>query len=151
MVGGEFGIPVSGNVGGTLEKVQFGVILKVKPTLQGRDTIVNVVSVEVSMPVAAGRNAYSLDKSETQTTVMSKVGETVVLSGLVQTLGNHAKEKTPLLGDVPLLNLFFSEKSSSKTKKEVVVMLTPRPVFPQVSSAQPLGEERKKLLEDKSL
>ena len=104
------------------------------------------------MPVPAGRNnAYNLDKSETQTTAMCKVGESVVLSGLVQAIGLNSKEKTPGIGDIPLLNLFFSEKSSSKKKKEVVVVLTPKPVFPRADSSQPFGEERRKLLDDKSV
>jgi len=149
MVGGELGVPIAGNVGGSLEKIQYGVILKVKPTLQGRDTIVNAVTLEVSMPVPAGRNAYALDKNETSTTVMCKVGESVVLSGLVQTLGSSSKEKTPIVGDIPLLNLFFSEKTSTKQKKEVVVLLTPRVLLPDVAKGPAYSEERKQLLEGK--
>jgi pilus assembly protein CpaC len=146
MVGGEFGVSSAGNVGGTLDKIQYGMILKVKPTLQGRDTILSTVTVELSMPVPAGRNAYSLDKSETTTTVLCKVGESIVLSGLVQALSSGSKEKTPVVGDIPLLNLFFSEKTSSKNKKEVLVVLTPRLVLPDAATGPAFGEERKKLL-----
>jgi pilus assembly protein CpaC len=147
MVGGEIGIPVAGNVGGSLEKIQFGVILRVKPALQGRDNIVSDVSVEVSMPVAAGGNAYALSKNETATTVICRVGESVILSGLVQTLGNFSKEKTPVLGDIPLLNLFFSQKTSTKIKKEVVIFLTPHVLVPEAVQAGAFSEERKRLRE----
>lgn len=147
MVGGEFGVSSAGNVGGTLDKIQYGVILTVKPTLQGRDTIDSAVTIEVSMPVAAGKNAYSLDKNETKTTVRCKVGESVVLSGLVQALASNSKEKTPLVGDIPLLNLFFSEKTSAKQKKEVLVVLTPHVILPEAAAGGPYSDERKKILQ----
>lgn len=147
MVGGELGIAVSGNVGGSVEKIKYGMLLKVTPTLQGRDTILSKVSVEVSRPIPAGRNAYALDKSETSTTVMCKVGESIVLSGLVEALSSGNAEKTPGVGDIPLLNLFFSEKTSSKVKKELLVVLTPRVLFPDAAKGPAFSEERKQSLE----
>src|SRR4029077_3518304 len=93
--------------------------------------------------------AFSLDKFQTKSTVLCKVGESVILSGLAQMISNHFKDKTPLLGDIPLLNLFFSEKTSSHDKKELVLLVTPNPVFPQASTSQPYSEDRKKLIEDK--
>src|SRR4051812_9512285 len=94
--GGEIFFSVSGNVGGTLEKVNFGVILTVKPTMQGQDRVVNEVTVEVSLPSARQQGSFALDKFETKSKVVCKVGETIVLSGLVQTLASRFKEKTPL-------------------------------------------------------
>jgi len=146
-VGGEIGIAVSGNVGGNVEKIKYGVILKVKPILRGRDTVESMVTVEVSRPVPAGKNAYALEKNETTTTVMCKVGETVILSGLASALSFGGSEKTPVVGDIPLLNLFFAEKSSSKTKKEVLVALTPRVLLPTAATGAAFSEERKKALE----
>jgi pilus assembly protein CpaC len=153
MVGGEFGISVAGNVGGSLEKIQFGLMLKVKPVLQGRDSIVSAVTFEMSVPVgrAQGTTAYTLEKSKTSTTVMCKAGESVVLSGLAQALGTSSREKTPLLGDIPVLNLLFSEKSTRKEKKDVIVVLTSRLIKPEVDNNTPFSEERKKLLEVKDV
>lgn len=145
MVGGQLLIPVTGNVGGSLEKISYGVIIKVKPTLQGRDTIDSLVTVEVSMPIAGG-----LDKAETTTTVRCKVGETVVLSGLSQVLGNRSNEKAPGLGDVPLLKLFFSEKTSNKSAKEGVILLTPRVTTASVAAGNAFSEEQKKDLNAKA-
>jgi pilus assembly protein CpaC len=147
--GGVTYFSVAGNVGGNLERVEYGVILKVKPTLQGRERIVNEVTVEVSVPTGKAQGTFSLDKFETKSTAMCKPGESMVLSGLVQTLANRFQEKTPLLGDIPLLNLFFSEKGRKTEKKELVVLITPTPVFPQAASGQPFSEERVKLLDNK--
>ncbi len=146
--GGEVYFSVAGNVGGSLEKVEFGVILKVKPTMQGRDRIVNDVTVEVSVPSAKPQGTFSLDKFETQSTAMCKVGESIVLSGLMETLKSRFKEKTPLLGDIPLLSLFFAEQGRQADNKELLVLITPTPVFPQASTSPSYSKDREQLLKD---
>jgi pilus assembly protein CpaC len=144
--GGEIFFSVAGNVGGTLEKVNFGVILTVKPSMQGQDSILNEVSVEVSVPSARQQGSFALDKFETKSKVVCKVGESIIMSGLVQTLASRFKDKTPLLGDIPLLNAFFSHKTSSRENKELVVLITPRPVFPQATAARRISEQTQELL-----
>jgi len=144
-VGGVSYIPIAGNVGGTVEKVPFGVILKVKPVLQGKDSVVSTVTVEVSSPLASGPGGFAQEKSATSTTVRCKIGESIFLSGLVQVLGNHLNSKTPLLGDIPLVNLFFSQKVSDKQRKEVLMVLTPRVQLPEAARG-PAGTEQLKHL-----
>jgi len=146
-VGGTSYITVAGNVGGSVEKIPFGVMLKVKPVLEGKDQVLLNVSVEVSSPIVAGEGNFAQQKSQTQTTVRCGIGESVFLSGLVQVLGNRTKTKTPLLGDIPLVNLFFSEKVSSKTKKEVLLVLTPHVHFPEPSNT-PAQSTRMRQLSD---
>jgi pilus assembly protein CpaC len=145
--GGSIYFEVAGNVGGTLQKVEYGIILTVKPTMQGKDHILNEVSIEVSLPSAKQQGAFSLDKFETKSKVLCKVGESVILSGLVQALASRFKEKTPLLGDIPLLSIFFSNKTTSKNNKELVLMITPTPVFPETAPAHPASEQTKRLLQ----
>ena len=133
---------------GNLIAVDYGVILKVKPTLQGRDRVVNEVTIEVSTPVPAGGTQFTVQKYNTICTSVSRIGESMVISGLTQTIaaGNHSG--TPLLGDVPLLNLFFSSNTSDKERHEFVIVVTPRPVFPSPAFGQPFGEQHKDLLQD---
>jgi len=148
--GGQKWITAAGSVGGSFQKVDFGVMLSVKPTMQGRDRILNEVTVEVSVPDTKKGELLSLEKFETKSMAMCKVGESIVLSGLIQTLTDRFSSKTPLLGDIPLLSLFFSHKGGSTTKKELVVLITPTPVFPQVASGQPYSKDRESLLKDDS-
>jgi Flp pilus assembly secretin CpaC len=145
--GGEQGVAVTGNVGGSLEKVQYGVILKVKPTLQGRDRVVSDITLELSVPTAQGPGSYTLAKSQTKTTVSCKIGESVVLSGMFQDITASSKNKTPLLGDVPLLKLFFAQSSSRNTRKEVVMIMTPRILTAGKSTAEQQSEEARRVLQ----
>jgi len=55
-----------------------------------------------------------------------KDGETMVLGGLLRETENVTKAKIPLLGDIPLLGQMFKTESRTKSKNEVVIMITPR-------------------------
>jgi pilus assembly protein CpaC len=148
--GGTKYFSVQGSLGAAnLQSVDYGVILKVKPILQGRDRILNEVTVEVSMPVPDSSGVLTLDKYSTACTALCKVGESMILSGMVQKIANSNSSKTPMLGDVPLLSLFFSNKTSDKQRKEFVIMVTPQPVFPTTAAGQPFGDQHKQLLQDK--
>jgi type II secretory pathway component GspD/PulD (secretin) len=73
----------------------------------------------------------------------------MVLSGNTQQFKTHTGSKTPLLGDVPLLNLFFSSNVTKNHREEFVIVVTPQPVFPTAATGQPFGEQHKGLLQDK--
>ena len=148
--GGTKYFSVAGNVGGSLQSVDYGVILKVKPTMQGRDQVLNEVTVEVSIPIADATGVLTLQKYSTTCTSLCKVGESMVLSGLVQQMANNTSSKTPILGDVPLLNLFFSTNVDDKTRNEFVIVVTPQPIFPTGAADKPYGTQHGQVLQDKS-
>jgi pilus assembly protein CpaC len=148
--GGATYFAVSGVNAGSLEKIEYGIILKVKPTLQGRDRIMNEVTIEVSVPSAKPQGTFSLEKFDTKSVAMCKVGESIMLSGLVQSLATQFKEKTPLLGDIPLLSMFFSNKQKSTESRELIVLISPKPVFPQTDNSPAFSQEREHLLKEKA-
>ncbi|MEI6971473.1 MAG: pilus assembly protein N-terminal domain-containing protein [bacterium] len=145
--GGEVFFEVSGTSGGSLEKVEHGVILTVKPVLRGQDRVVNEVTLQVSVPSKKTKGTFSIEKYETTSTTMSKVGESILISGLSQSLETQFGEKTPLLGDIPVLSAFFSEKSKTRTSRDIVVVITPRPVFPTDMGGEAFSKERQNLIE----
>ena len=140
-----------GQVGGpsSLVSVPYGVILKVKPTLVGQNRIMNQVSLNVSEPISTAVGAVlSLDTFNTASTVLCNVGESMVLSGIVQQQSSYAKNGTPYLRTVPLLDLFFSNKVSDKSRDEFVILVTPQPVFPTAAGGQPFGEQHSHLISE---
>ena len=143
--GGELGFKVSGNVGGSLEKVEYGVKLTVQPTLRGQNQIDTKLMVEVSVPTSAGEAGYSLDKFETTSLVKCNIGESIVVSGINQTLESRFQEHTPLLGKIPLLRMFFAEQQDSHVERELVVVLTPQPVFPSKAKGEAWSNAKKDL------
>jgi pilus assembly protein CpaC len=148
--GGTKYFSVVGNIGGSLQSVDYGVMLKVKPTMQGRDQVLNEVTVEVSIPVPDATGVLTLQKYSTTCTSLCKVGESMVLSGVVQQMESSNSSKTPILGDVPLLSLFFSNKTADKTRNEFVIVVTPQPIFPTGAADKPYGTQHGQVLQDKS-
>ena len=134
---------------GNLIQVDYGVILKVKPTLEGRDRVKNEVTIEVSTPTATSGSQFTLLKYNTTCTSVCKVGESMIISGMTQTISAGSSSKTPLLGDVPLLELFFSNKNSDSERHEFVIVVTPRPVFPTEATGPAFSEQHQQLLQDK--
>ena len=58
--------------------------------------------------------------------VRIKDGETLVLGGLIQETEQKTVSKIPFLGDLPLIGAIFRSTSNSKTKNELVIMITPK-------------------------
>ena len=132
---------------GGLPPVPYGVIIKVKPTLQGKDGVMADLSVEVSTAVS-GPGHVTTTEFRTGTSVMSKIGQTVVISGFAQALHTVNSDKSPFLDDIPLLNLLFSNKAKSKAHKEAVLLLTTRPSFPEAATGPAYSAQSKSILRD---
>lgn len=54
-----------------------------------------------------------------------KDGETLVLGGLVQEVETKNTTKMPILGDIPILGMFFRSSKDELSKSELVILVTP--------------------------
>jgi type II secretory pathway component GspD/PulD (secretin) len=57
--------------------------------------------------------------------VLIKSGDTLAIGGLLQDEMVKAKTKVPVLGDIPLFGYVFQEKVNSRTKRNLLVFVTP--------------------------
>lgn len=111
----------------SVEFKDYGIKLEIEPVLGDDQTVFARIAAEVS----------DLDKSTTVNTVPGlltrrtetefsmKVGETIVLSGLVNKTTGTDENSVPGLGRIPLLGKFFSSKSKSSRRSELVIFVTP--------------------------
>ena len=58
--------------------------------------------------------------------VRIKDGETLVIGGMIQEREQKTAHKMPLLGDLPIIGALFRSTSTTKTKNELVIMITPK-------------------------
>lgn len=58
--------------------------------------------------------------------VRIKDGETLVIAGMIQEKESKTINKIPVLGDLPLVGALFRTTVSSKSKSEMVIMITPK-------------------------
>jgi type IV pilus assembly protein PilQ len=57
---------------------------------------------------------------------MVRNGETVVIGGLIESRDVHTTKRVPFLGYIPVIGWLFSSEKTEVTRKEIIVLLTPR-------------------------
>ena len=53
-------------------------------------------------------------------------GQTLILTGVISENDAQVVRKWPILGDIPLIGQFFRQSAGSRSKRELVVLVTPR-------------------------
>jgi pilus assembly protein CpaC len=139
LAGGEFPVPVPQVAAGgvaptiTVRFREFGVRLGFVPYVLDGDMIRLTVAPEVSnidftiavTLVSGGSPVPGLNTRKAQTTVELRQGQTLAIAGLLQLTLNGETDRIPGLGDLPILGPFFSNTSSERIEKELVVLVTP--------------------------
>jgi len=107
-----------------------GIKVAIEPRVHHNSEVTLKLTVEVSnlgTPVSApGQPDQPTFATRTiESTIRLKDGETNFLAGLIQDSTQYNDKKTPFLGDIPILGRFFTESSSSKTRTDLVLTMTP--------------------------
>jgi pilus assembly protein CpaC len=137
LAGGEFPIPISqGNNAVTIEYKQYGVGLAFTPIVLAGGRISMRVRPEVSQLDDAngvslnGFRVPALITRRAETTVELGSGQSFMIAGLLQNTGNNSVDKTPVLGDLPILGALFRSTKFQRQETEMVVIVTPYLVRP---------------------
>jgi type II secretory pathway component GspD/PulD (secretin) len=86
----------------------------IKPTVEGVDY--PGVPDEVGWPV--------IDTRSTQTSIIIRSGQTIVLGGFIKEDDKTYTRKVPLLGDIPLLGNLFKYDYVNKEKRNLLIFIT---------------------------
>lgn len=110
--------------------IQTGVSLNVTPRINASGAVQLQISQEVSRPGATS-SGYNppIDKSTISTIISSQDGETVILGGLIQENDTSARGGVPVLSSLPVIGAAFGNTSISNSRKELILMITPRVAF----------------------
>jgi type IV pilus assembly protein PilQ len=123
-------VSANGAVTQSFTTVSAGIILTVTPTINAEDRISLKVMPESSFPIAdsteQGGAGPTISTRRAQTTVTIKDGETLVIGGLISDQDTKAVSKVPILGDIPIIGVFFRSQSNRKIRNELLVFVTPR-------------------------
>lgn len=83
-------------------------------------------------------------KKQTETTLIMRNGETVVISGLTKEKGTDINAGVPGLKDIPGGKYVFGHESKGKTMEEVLIFITPEILptreLPPLPSAPSMSE-----------
>jgi pilus assembly protein CpaC len=137
LAGGQIPIPVSQGLGAvSVEYKDYGVSLAYTPTVLSDGRISLRVKPEVSALSAAnsvtmdGTTIPALTTRRAETTVELGSGESMVIAGLLSNSHDNSIDKTPGLGDVPVLGALFRSNSFQRSETELVIVITPYLVKP---------------------
>lgn len=122
--------PQTGGDSGTYSSVQYldtGIILKVRPRITRDGMVFLDIVQEVSKPtgIADRYGNVRIDTSKVTTSAVATSGETIVLAGLISEGNNRGSTGVPGLSRIPVLGGLFGQQGSSKTRDELVVLITP--------------------------
>ncbi len=121
------------------EYKDIGIILNVTPRINKNGYITLEVQPEASSSTesatlqSGGGSAVEIPIVNTRTastTVLIKSGHTLAIGGLMRTDVDDRYTKVPLLGDVPGLGRLFRSKSLNKSKRDLLIFLTPTIIGP---------------------
>jgi type IV pilus secretin PilQ/predicted competence protein len=118
---------------GGFQDKKFGNKLFVRPSVNKDDFITLGVKPEISNKVAdaefvfAGATVRSpiIDTRTLDSNVLIKSGDTLAIGGLLQDEVTKGRSKVPIMGDIPILGYFFQERLNARTKRNLLVFVTP--------------------------
>ena len=131
---GSFSNTGGGGTGGninpfqTIERKDVGLKLSVTPQINSGSTVLLKLKLEVSSIAAGATGAADLitNKRSLTDTVMVEDGQVLVLGGLVDDSSTESNRGIPGLSSIPGLGALFRSKSTSSTKRNLMVFLAPR-------------------------
>ncbi|MBX3690805.1 MAG: type II secretion system secretin GspD [Dokdonella sp.] len=113
---------------GTVQYLDTGVMLSVKPRVNPGGLVYLEVSQDVSSPgtPAEGNSNPPINQRTIDTQIAVQSGETVLLGGLISEDDGEAKSGVPGLHRVPVLGKLFGSTSARKNRTELIVLITPQ-------------------------
>ena len=113
------------------ERQDVGILMNVTPSISPD----GFVRLEIQPSISSVSNrttqidenfdAPIITERRVETVVTVQDGQTVVIGGLIQTVGEERVWKLPLFGDIPLVGEIFKSTQRSNVKTELLVVLRP--------------------------
>jgi len=118
---------------------QTGVILEVTPRVSSEGLVTLDIAQEVSNVDTSASTTISnggitsptFDQRDVESRVVVQDGQTIGLAGLIQDSVTKSNQGVPFLKDVPVIGALFGQQSNSRTRDELLVLITPHVVHDQ--------------------
>jgi pilus assembly protein CpaC len=152
LAGGQFPYPVLQSTGGsggtsgiTIQFKEYGVRLSFTPTIMADGLIHLKVQPEVSSldftnaVTISGFTIPALSTRRVESEMDLRDGQTFAIAGLIDNQVQSQLSKIPGIGDIPILGNLFKSHATTKSRDELLVIVTPRIVRPLAPNEVPPG------------
>lgn len=108
--------------------------LSVTPQITSDGTV--ILDLDVSQDTVGDifTSGVSINTKNIKTRASVENGGTIVLGGIFEQTENETTNQVPFLGDLPVVGYLFKNNSRTKSKKELLVFITPRIIDEQVQA-----------------
>ncbi len=151
LIGGRIPIPISEDGDVSIEYKEYGIKLNIEPKVDSENKITSKVHAEVStLDYSHGVKIDSFQvpgiaSREADAVVNVRSGMTMAIGGLLNSEDAKTVSKIPLLGDIPIIGQFFRHTSTTRDKRELVILITPTLVADDTPA--PMSQRLKKSYE----
>jgi general secretion pathway protein D len=129
----------------TFEYKDIGIMLKVTPHITKNRMVRLAISLENSALESTTDFRPTTLKRTVDTTVIVADKSTVVIGGLIDSIGSSTEYKIPCLGDIPLAGWLFKSLSNEGTKTNLFIFLTPHVVTSPDEARQIFLKKKKRI------
>ncbi|HLK25967.1 MAG TPA: type II and III secretion system protein family protein [Caulobacteraceae bacterium] len=140
LAGGQIPYPVpNGLQGTTIQFQQYGVNLKVTPTIEDNGEIKLIVTPDVSQldeanaVTISGFSLPALSESKASTTIELRDGQSFAIAGLFQQEYDNSLRSIPGVAKLPVLGALFRSSQWQHHQTELIIIVTPKLVGPSAS------------------
>ncbi len=112
----------------TVDRQDIGLILKIKPQIsEGGLVKLQIYEESSTIDPATTNNTYgpTYNKRSLESNVLVEDGQLVALGGLLSDSYQDTEEKTPFLGDIPILGGLFRYEAKTRVKENLMLFLRP--------------------------
>jgi pilus assembly protein CpaC len=133
LAGGQIPLPAVSSTGaGSVEFKDYGIRLTIRPMADDNDNVLANIKTEISSvdPSVAVQGIPGFLTRQTDTDFNVKNGQTLVMSGLVNSDMSKDMSKVPGLGSVPIIGTLFRSNNFKSGRTDLVIMVTPTVIDP---------------------
>jgi type II secretory pathway component GspD/PulD (secretin) len=131
LTGSTTGGTTGGGTTSSFNQIPVGIGLNVRPRITKERNVAMEIKVllsninNTSAVDVGGSGNPTISRRSTNTNVTVKNNQTIVISGLRVESEESEKNGFPVLGNLPILDLFFSNKDEAQATKELLIFITP--------------------------
>ena len=139
----------SSTVTNSISSQNTGVTMQVNARINPSGVVTLVINQEVSAPAGgSGTLTPSFDQQVVQTQVTVQDGDTIAIGGLISDTSTSSSTGVPYLSRLPGVGLLFGNKSTSHSRSELIIFMTPHVILDEsdmIEASNELRDRVKKL------
>lgn len=129
-----------------IDRQDVGITLRITPQISSEDYVTLRIFTDVSsvVPEADKSLGPTTTVRSSETTVITRDGQMVVIGGLIADENNDSDAGVPFLQDVPVLGYVFKRSTLSQVRRNLLTFITPRIIKDQFDARDTTISQRDK-------